>query len=261
MGKAKGVKGANSADSAAPRSKKTTGIVKTAAGSAAASGSKQQPQPLALPKVSSKASAPKVNWIAGDALFSVDGVLTSAEAERFVAAIESSGQLTHQSSRGPKYGEAFRDNDRCAVQDERFAAALWGATGLDRIFAGIGEVEGSTAVGLNPNIRLYRYTPGQRFGRHIDESNELGAGRFTLYTLLIYLSGGTAGQAAPGGRLVGGETLFYGNRGKLLASVSPVAGTALLHMHGDFCLEHEAAEVKAGAKYVLRSDVVFERVC
>jgi hypothetical protein len=32
----------------------------------------------------------------------------------------------------------------------------------------------------------------------------------------------------------------------------------LLHRHAPECLEHEGAAVKAGVKYVLRSDVVFE---
>lgn len=48
-----------------------------------------------------------------------------------------------------------------------------------------------------------------------------------------------------------------GQRGKVVASVVPKAGRALLHRHGDACLEHEAAPVKSGLKYILRSDVCF----
>ncbi len=63
-----------------------------------------------------------------------------------------------------------------------------------------------------------RYLPGQRFGRHIDESVELGQGQKTRYTLLIYLSGsdgpgstkGAAASNKPAGRLQGGATVFYG---------------------------------------------------
>lgn len=138
---------------------------------------------------------------------------------------------------------------------------------------------------------------GQKFGKHIDDSNDLGQGRFTLYTLLIYLSGsqvsssGSSSASSCGGGsragsvakkggaaaaskasssraatiskaaiqdLQGGETVFYGNRGRVLASVQPQPGLALLHLHGEErCLEHEALEVRAGTKYVLRSDVVF----
>lgn len=48
-------------------------------------------------------------------------------------------------------------------------------------------------------------------------------------------------------------------RGKVVADVRPKVGLALLHKHGDDCLLHEGRIVKSGRKYVLRSDVVFER--
>lgn len=41
--------------------------------------------------------------------------------------------------------------------------------------------------------------------------------------------------------------------------MTPQPGLALLHRHGDECMEHEAAAVTAGIKYVLRSDVVFQQ--
>ena len=93
-----------------------------------------------------------------------------------------------------------------------------------------------------------RYRAGQRFGKHIDESNDLGGGVFTVFTLLLYLSS-----------CRGGETAFYGPRGRQLCAVAPQPGMALLHMHGDDCLEHEGAAVTGGEKWVLRSDVAFRR--
>jgi hypothetical protein len=42
-----------------------------------------------------------------DVLLQVPGVLTVAEAQRFIDAAESAG-FEHQGSRGPAYGEAFR---------------------------------------------------------------------------------------------------------------------------------------------------------
>ena len=48
-----------------------------------------------------------------------------------------------------------------------------------------------------------------------------------------------------------------GSKGRVLASVTPAPGRALLHRHGDACLLHEGARVLRGVKYVLRSDVVF----
>lgn len=134
---------------------------------------------------------------------------------------------------------------------------------------------------------------GQRFGRHIDESNDLGGKRYTQYTLVsptavpcwaVWLPACLPAralareQAAPRAcphtllaatsrrpQLIylsacgGGETKFYGSRNRVLASVVPQPGLALLHKHGDYCLEHEGAAVTAGVKYVLRSDVVFRR--
>ncbi len=67
-------------------------------------------------------------------------------------------------------------------------------------------------------IETCRYGPGQSFGKHVDDSVELGDGVYTEHTLLIYLSGsGTpaakgkqkgAAKGSPG--LTGGETVFYG---------------------------------------------------
>lgn len=77
----------------------------------------------------------------------------------------------------------------------------------------------------------FRYKVGQFFGQHIDESVDLGDGKRTHYTLLVYLSGGpgelkskpkndssnpTDSSVDP---LVGGETVFYGPRNRILAEV------------------------------------------
>jgi hypothetical protein len=67
----------------------------------------------------------------------------------------------------------------------------------------------------------YRYTEGQRFGRHIDESVSLGDGSKTYYTLLIYLSGKGSAKDSSGQALVGGETVFYDQRGGVVAEVLP----------------------------------------
>lgn len=48
-----------------------------------------------------------------------------------------------------------------------------------------------------------------------------------------------------------------GKRSKVVATVVPKTGMALLHKHGNNCLLHEGKAVKSGVKYLLRSDVVF----
>ncbi|CAL4937328.1 unnamed protein product [Urochloa decumbens] len=139
---------------------------------------------------------------------------TSAEAKAFIDVAESMG-FAHQGSLGPLKGEAYRDNDRISVTDPLLAQAIW-ESGINRIFTDI-NVSGKVATGLNPNIRFYRYTEGQRFGRHIDESVDLGDGTKTYYTLLIYLSGKGSAKDSSGTALVGGETVFYDQRGGVVA--------------------------------------------
>ncbi|XP_068651288.1 uncharacterized protein [Aristolochia californica] len=191
-------------------------------------------------------------------LFTIPNFFTAAESKAFVDAAEAAGFM-HQGSLGPAKGEAYRDNDRIALDDPSLAELMW-ESGLKTIFSDI-KIRGKVAVGLNPNIRFYRYKVGQHFGQHIDESVDFGQGRKTYYTLLIYLTGkANNGSISKGDSsmqsLVGGETVFYGRRG-VLAEVAPVVGMALLHLHGDKCLLHEARAVKKDVKYVLRSDVVF----
>ncbi|KKK24742.1 hypothetical protein ARAM_006933 [Aspergillus rambellii] len=186
---------------------------------------------------------------------------------------------------------SVRVNDRFQVQDERFADQLWRETALKELVTvraletedddnghqnhdqsdsgrrstktrrSIQGIWGGDPLGLNPNIRVYRYTPGQFFAQHYDDSNALSflspstppkPGR-TTWTLLIYLS-----------TCSGGETVFYpeptrANRNPEPISVAPEMGMALFHRHGDRCLLHEGAEVTGGEKWVLRSDLVVAR--
>ena len=91
------------------------------------------------------------------------------------------------------------------------------------------------ASSLMQQLWLYdRYGPGQRFGKHVDDSVDLGGGIVTEYTLLIYLTGsGNLAVSKPKGKLLnqgkdssvltGGETTFYGT----LISTSYVAHSLL----------------------------------
>ncbi|EEF51467.1 uncharacterized protein LOC8258321 isoform X2 [Ricinus communis] len=196
-------------------------------------------------------------------LFIVQDFLTCGESKSFVKAAEATG-FVHQGSLGPTKGEAYRDNDRISVNDSLLAKNVW-ESGLNNLFSDI-KIRGKVAVGLNPNIRFYRYKVGQRFGQHIDESVDLGDGKRTHYTLLIYLSGDSkaktkndpnASKDFSPESLVGGETVFYGSRNRVVAEVAPTEGMALLHIHGDKCMLHESRIINKGVKYLFRSDVVF----
>jgi hypothetical protein len=160
----------------------------------------------------------------------------------------------------PKRGEATRVNDRFQIEDPLFARRLWETTSLQHLVQTYQDpaVWKGEVLGLNPNIRVYRYRPGQFFDQHYDESNKLMFGEEktpsrTTWTLLIYLS-----------TCEGGETAFYpeptrkGEKAPDPIIVGLETGMALLHNHDD-CMLHEGKEVKSGEKWVLRSDIVVKR--
>lgn len=179
----------------------------------------------------------------------------------------------------PKKGDAVRVNDRFQVDDPGFAEKLWSDTALKELVlhpstdgTQLDEAEtkklwGGEVLGLNSNIRIYRYTKGQFFDQHYDDSNYVFfpsasspnavPGR-TTWTLLLYLT-------SPATGCKGGETVFYPEApNKREAAPAPVVaelevGMALLHRHGKDCLLHEGREVTEGEKWVIRSDLVVKR--
>ncbi|KAK5998749.1 hypothetical protein PT974_01131 [Cladobotryum mycophilum] len=160
----------------------------------------------------------------------------------------------------PKRGEAVRVNDRYQIDDPVFAKRLWEMTGLKNALSGdeVRDLWGGEPVGLSPNIRVYRYSKGQYFDCHYDDSNNLildSTPVRTTWTLLLYLTSASEG-------CIGGETVFYPHDRRSAAeeiAVSLETGMLLLHKHGDDCLLHEGREVQAGEKWVLRTDLCIRR--
>eukprot|EP00435_Cladocopium_sp_Y103_P010976 s2204_g2.t2 len=120
------------------------------------------------------------------------GAFSREEAETFVANAETQG-FELQTSRGPAYGEAERHHYRLSFDDAGYASGLW--RNLQSCLQGL-RVGGRAPVGLNENIRIYKYTGGDVFGKHIDGSNQTALGR-TEYTLLVYLTGGDGLEGGP----------------------------------------------------------------
>ncbi|KAI9363988.1 hypothetical protein DFJ73DRAFT_480480 [Zopfochytrium polystomum] len=145
-------------------------------------------------------------------------------------------------------------------------------------------------AGINPRFRVYRYTPGAVYRPHIDgawprsrydpdtgvytydassssasggngnanananANNGGGNGEWSRLTLLLYLNEG----------FDGGETTYFApasEEGVLDArAVVPRAGCAMVFPHG--CLKtllHEGSGVTRGAKYILRTDVLYDK--
>ncbi|GJJ76058.1 hypothetical protein EMPS_08417 [Entomortierella parvispora] len=150
----------------------------------------------------------------------------------------------------PRPGYAFRDNDRVQMDSPDFARMLWQKCGLaDRWRelwmdpkSGLETTQGHCitsgarnnkrvrhAVGLNRNIRLYRYQNGQSFGAHYDESiTDPEDGTVSEYTVLIYLNGEKDSD------LTGGETVFYpkGKKNPVSATSSAKRGGATASKRG-----------------------------
>ncbi|KAL1995089.1 hypothetical protein VTN49DRAFT_1276 [Thermomyces lanuginosus] len=207
-------------------------------------------------------------------IFLIRNFFTSSLCKNYVSFL-SSLPLTTTPSRPKSKDEAVRVNDRFQIQDAEFAERLWSQTALRDLVSecrGLNDGEeddlsglqrqtwGGMPLGLNPNIRIYRYSPGQFFAQHYDDSNNIqfpdtstsskggSIAARTTWTLLIYLT-----------TTEGGETVFYPEDGAPPISVAPEVGMALLHRHGEHCLLHEAKQVRKGEKWVIRSDLVVPR--
>jgi hypothetical protein len=260
-------------------------------------GPKRKPKAEAPTKAAQKPSAPAPtpNWpafapllpqadlslhetLAGQ-LVTIPNLFTATLCKTYVSFLSSLPLATTPGK--PKRGDAVRVNDRFQIDDPAFAERLWSGTalrdlvlgktenhGLDMDDVQRRELWGGEVVGLNPNIRIYRYSKGQFFDQHYDDSNNVtlpgspSVSARTTWTLLLYLT-------SPATGCVGGETVFYpdpepGKKKGKEPPPEPVVveldvGLALLHRHGSQCMLHEGREVTQGEKWVIRSDLCVKR--
>ncbi|RJE17749.1 hypothetical protein PHISCL_09913, partial [Aspergillus sclerotialis] len=136
-----------------------------------------------------------------DQIYLINNFLTSTLCKTYVSFLSSLPLATTPGK--PKKGDAVRVNDRFQIEDRRFAEMLWGSTALrelvmnleedeegDGVEEGEGaprrgkgqkrtmkEIWGGEPLGLNPNIRIYRYSRGQFFARHFDMIVLTGQGK------------------------------------------------------------------------------------
>ncbi|KAL8947981.1 MAG: hypothetical protein Q9222_005789 [Ikaeria aurantiellina] len=100
---------------------------------------------------------------------------TSSLCKNYVSFLSSLPLVTTPGQ--PRKGDALRVNDRFQVNDPSFAEELWATAGLQNLVTGTDAGNGLTkpdftqfwggeVCGLNPRIRIYRYTRGQFFDQH-----------------------------------------------------------------------------------------------
>lgn len=214
-----------------------------------------------------------------NAVFVARNALSSKECEEWINYAENSGwdDVAHPATKWIAHRECSRlqKNDWTMAHRlyTRIQQIVMEASKQLDIFDKSTRLNSSHAsktyqpITCNPNLRLYKYTKGQWFGKHIDDTNKIEwRGEDTPYsitdvtetqteiTVLFYLS-----------TCKGGATRFHlpkstkkkgkGNDGSV--AFTPTQGAVLLHVHGDNCLEHEAEPVVDGIKYVLRTDIVY----
>ncbi|KAJ1970223.1 hypothetical protein IWQ62_000050 [Dispira parvispora] len=248
---------------------------------------KRKPQPKKdnqrLPSIPSTVEWPRVQTKKGltltelvtDHVYTISNLFSSSECLQWIALAEHQlGFPSVPRQIVPKRGEAFRNNARISILDPNAADQLWHSSGLAQLIQSewsrgkslarlpSAVTRGKQPVGLNGQLRLYRYDPGQRFGKHYDDTVIDTLGRQSEFTLLIYLNdAGTDPLNVLGKKShtssAGGETVFHIPQTSQPLSITPRGGLALLHRHGANCLLHEANPVHGGVKYILRSDIVF----
>lgn len=174
----------------------------------------------------------------GEDVFVVRDFLTTAECDAFIAASEGEGY--EDAPVGEVVLKVYRNNTRLMADDPALAAELFGRI---RPFLPA-AIEGRQPRGLNERFRYYRYDPAQYFAPHYDGVFRRDESEASALTLMIYLNDD----------FQGGSTDFYHEDRSRRLSVTPERGMALVFRHEIF---HAGCPVRAGRKYVLRTDVMY----
>ena len=174
-----------------------------------------------------------------DEIYTITDLFTEQECEAWIAQSESLGYelATINSQQGPQHLPNIRNNARVILDDRSLAEQLW-----QRVENDVPNVfRGWKTVGLNERLRFYRYDVGQKFSWHADGCVRLDNGQQSMVTFMVYLNQ----------NFLGGETLFRGG-----IRIQPRTGLVLMFTHWQ---KHMGNEVRDGRKYVLRSDVMYQR--
>lgn len=180
-------------------------------------------------------------------IFTVSNLFSRGECLDLITRAEDLGfeAASVRTPHGPQMMTQIRNNDRIVLQDAELAGQMW-----ERIRAFLPILDGQFACGVDTQLRIYRYLPGQQFKLHKDGAVSNDLRQKSKLSYLIYLNDDCDG----------GSTQFRdycdlnGSRKRIELSVMPVAGSGLVFRHERW---HEGTPVIRGAKYVLRSDLFY----
>ena len=181
----------------------------------------------------------------GELVFVIRDFLSAEECDVFISQSEAAGydEATINSVMGAVMNKSYRDNSRLIHDDLELAERLWlrSEPFIPPTIRGIW-----TAIGFNERFRFYRYDLGERFKPHMDGCFRRQSGEESMLTFMIYLNED----------FMEGHTKFYSANGVPRLLVKPEKGMALVFDHRQM---HEGAPVARGRKYVLRTDVMYQR--
>ncbi|KAI9362525.1 hypothetical protein DFJ73DRAFT_578856 [Zopfochytrium polystomum] len=184
--------------------------------------------------------------------YTVSPLLSAAECRALVAATERLGYapaLLNVGGGAQLLAPEVRSSLRRIVDSPRLAAELW-----SRLTAAgalpFTDAAGRRAVRLNERLRFLKYKPGDRFAPHRDGRYRREDGsEESVLTLQVYLG-------EEGGCEGGRTTMWFEEDEKGEYGMMEVdGGRSVVFDHRVF---HEGAEVTAGVKYTIRTDVMFE---
>lgn len=186
----------------------------------------------------------------------VPGFLTPRECRELITLAERKGFRSPSADYPPTY----RNNDRLVYDDESLAKQLFQRLGAiaprsmpapDDVGCGSWRLDS-----VNERLRFCRYTADQQFKIHQDGVHHRASNRRSFLTFIVYLTDGED--------FVGGDTEFFADgpgatpdgsdQPEVVARVRPKMGTLILFEHR---LWHAGEKVVSGAKYILRSDVLY----
>ncbi|OCL08080.1 hypothetical protein AOQ84DRAFT_439812 [Glonium stellatum] len=153
---------------------------------------------------------------------------------------------------------AYSTRLRHIFEDEDLARLLW--IRLEPFYANttIADEEQCTwrPTQLNPHFRFCKYAPGDAFAPHVDGRRLASVNAQSFLTVNIYLNGVA--------RAAGGATRVLDRAGSavseggfvVLGAVQPEIGAASVFRDSLF---HDGEVLREGVKYLLRTDIMFER--
>lgn len=155
------------------------------------------------------------------------------------------------------YPTSYRNNERQVLDTEELSNQLFQEIknyipeeieikGINREEHGKWKLDS-----LNSRIRICRYLPNQYFNKHLDGVHYISATKQSKLTFMIYLNGHED--------FVGGRTLFFNSKqdDTILESYKPEKGDLIIFDHN---LWHSGEEVLNGEKYILRSDIIYQKI-